>query len=382
MFLGCLSGLKVKRTFFAVAVAILILVLNSGLQAVNTRGIERVRNNEVLDSGDFQVIDSFVAEAVEDLLYTQDFGKARAVILQRNSSSKPSAQAQYAEKFYESAHKHISLVLKRSSQLTPEERRFKVILNLLILIDGLEDLRLADLAMGMLNNENPVIRYWAVHSLTNAGIIEQLNSPESGNSGLAGRIAKNLGRLVEKAEPEVVALIADFAAGVNVRQGEDLLGLVADVRIKKYAEWDVEYELLDAMVLKRLYGKMSSNQVGRVGIARRFAQLYSYAIQRYMKGGDSLSAVQKQRLASVLVETEKSCFGEKPVGMPQSRIRRAVEGDDMAGLLAEHNRLLGGGTGAGQLPLKLKFDYGRGPDGSKRTAPLALPEPPRSKSGR
>ncbi len=67
--------------------------------------------------------------------------------------------------------------------------------------------------------------------------------------------------------------------------------------------------------------------------------------------------------------------------MPQSVIKKAVEEEDYMALLQEHNRLLGDGTKAGQLPLKLNFDYGKKPDGSKRIAPLALPEPPRSEKG-
>ena len=47
-------------------------------------------------------------------------------------------------------------------------------------------------------------------------------------------------------------------------------------------------------------------------------------------------------------------------------------------LLQEHSRLLGDETRAGQLPLKMNFDYGKNPDGSRRIAPLVLSEPPES----
>jgi len=69
--------------------------------------------------------------------------------------------------------------------------------------------------------------------------------------------------------------------------------------------------------------------------------------------------------------------------MPQASvmgIRKAIENSNYTGLLQEHNRLLGDKTRAGQLPLKLKFDYGRNPNGTKRTAPLVLPKPPRIKT--
>ncbi len=56
--------MKGKGSIFGVLAAFLVLVMHSGSEAVNTRGIDRVRNKGVLDSRDFQIIDDFVNEAV------------------------------------------------------------------------------------------------------------------------------------------------------------------------------------------------------------------------------------------------------------------------------------------------------------------------------
>jgi len=371
----------VKYAIFAVLAAFLFLAANSVYGAVNTRQIDKVRGKAVLDSTDLQIIDNFVAEAVQELINTRDFtsiAKARTVILARAGSSRSSAQAQYAEQFSESTHKYISSGLKQASKLTPPDRRLKVAINLLILIDGLEDLRLADLAMELLNDDNTVIRYWAVHCITNPGITEQLNSKNAGNSQLARRIVEQLKPLIENSGREILALAAEFAANVNIPQGQDLLLQIADVRIGKYADWTVEDELVDAIILKLLYSKISSPDRSNPAIARRFGQLYSYAIQRYIKdinGGNFLPASQKYQLASVLVETEDKCIG-RLLGKPQSVIKRAVEQNDYMALLQEHNRLLGDETTAGQLAEKLKFDYGEDADGSRHNFPLTLPERP------
>ena len=369
--------MKAKWVIFAVLAAFFVLVMHSGYGAVNTREIDIVRNKPVLDSRDLQIIDNFVDEAVRELVKTKDFtsiAQTRSIILARRSS-KRSAQAQYAEQFSESAHKYISSGFKQAEQLTPEDRKFKAILNLLILVDGLEDVRLADLAIGLLKDRMSVIRYWAVHSITNPGFTKQLNSAIAANLQLARRIVEQLKGLVGNSGPEILALAAEFAAEVNVPQGEDLLGQIADLRIKRYADWTVDYELLDGTVLKLLYKKISSGAVNKPAIARRFGQLYSYAIQRYVKGRNFLNAAQKHQLASVLIETEKSCVG-KLLGMPQSVIKRSVERGDYTRLLLEHSGLLGDETRAGRLALKLNFDYGRNPNGTARTAPLTLPEPP------
>ena len=89
-------------------------------------------------------------------------------------------------------------------------------------------------------------------------------------------------------------------------------------------------------------------------------------------------------MISLLVEAESS-YISKLLGEPPQlavRIRRAIERKDYAALLLEHNRLLGDKTRAGQLGLKLKFDYGQNSDGTKRIEPLALPSPPSDKFGK
>jgi hypothetical protein len=370
--------MKYKRPFFAVLTVFLVLLISSDSQAVDTTDIDAVRNKGVLDASDLLVIDRFVGDAVDEVVDTRDFSsvaRIRTVILSRRSSGRDSAEGQYEAQFSESAHKYISEALERASGLASEDQRFKVILNLLILIDGLEDLRLAGLAMERLNDASPVIRYWAVHCVTSAGFIERLSGETSGNPGLASEIAEQLKGLVDNSSPEILALITEFAGGVEVFEAEELLVKVADVRISRYADWTVEYELLDGAILKALDDKLGSSGEGKAALGRRFGQLYSYVAQRYVKGWDFLSAEQMQQLASVLVETEVSCISKR-TRIAQSVIKTAVEQEDYAALMEEHNRLLGDETRAGQLATMLKFDYGKKPDGSSRTAPLALPEPP------
>lgn len=380
-----LTNMNIKQAFFTVLIAFFVLTTSSNSVAVDTTDIDKVRNKGVLDDQDFKIIDDFVAQALQELVRTRDFtsiAKVRTVILSRHKST----QGQYVQQFSESAHKHISAGFEQAQTLNPQERKTKVIINLLILIDGLEDLRLVDLALGMLKNDSKVVRYWVVHCLTNPAIIEQLNSGTTSNVKVATIIAEQFKELVESSGPEIIALMAKFAAGVNIPQAEELLLQIADMRIKRYADWTVEYELLDSAILKSLNSKISLSPVapggpmpttgtGNPAVARRFGQLYSYAIQRYVMGGEILSDIQKQHLASVLVEIEDKCLG-RLIGKPQTTIKRAIERNNVTTLIAEHNRLLGDETTPGQLPLKLGFDYSTTTTGSKRTAPIPLPNPP------
>jgi len=359
-----------------------VLFVSSAFGTINTSDISNVRGKEVLTSEDLQIIDRFVAEAVQELVSTKDFAsisKVRRVLLAYTSSSRSSAQAQYTEQFFKSVHKHVSEAFKQAGGLTPKDRRFRVMVNLLILVDKLQNLRLVDIGLGMLKSENMAIRYWAVRCVADPGIVKQLNSTNAENLQLGRRIIEELKGLVNGSSPEIIALMVKFAAEVKVPQAEELLLQIADMRIKKYAEWKVKYEFLDGTILRSLYERMSSMTPTKPAVARRFGQLYSYVMLRYINGRDFLGAAHKRQLASVLVGTEKLCIS-KLLGMPQASvvgIKRAIENDDYTGLLQEHNRLLGDKTKAGELPLKLKFDYGQNPDGSRRTAPLVLPKPPK-----
>ena len=154
--------MKVKLAFFAVLVAFLVFVADSSVTAVDTRVIDEVLKKTVLDSQDFKVIDDFLAEAVPELVRERDFteiARKRSVIISRKGT-----QAQYIQQFSQSALTHIQAGFGNVQERAwPEERKANVTINLLVLIDGLEDLGLADLALAKLQDANAVVRYWAVH---------------------------------------------------------------------------------------------------------------------------------------------------------------------------------------------------------------------------
>jgi len=377
--------MKIKWSFFSVLIALYILGINSNAGAVDTRGIDNVIKKGTIDDLDKKVIDDFLAQGVQELVKTRDFtsiAKLRSVILSRKST-----QNQYAQQFSESAYKNIQAGFEQAQTLRPEERKNNVIISLLILIDGMEDLRLADLAMGMLKDQNMVIRYWAVHSLTNPAVVQQLNSGATSNSNLPSIITEQLKEIVQTSKPEIIVHIARFAANINIPQGEELLLQVADDRIKRYADWTVTYEFYDTIILKLLDSKipLSSQNIGtaattsggKPAIARSFAQLYSYVINRYIKGSDTLNDTEKQHLASVIIEIEEQCI-PRLLGQSRSQgtLRRAIERNNLIALSEEHNKLLGDETNTGQLPSRLGFDYSSTPDSPKRTAPIPLPDKP------
>jgi hypothetical protein len=356
-----------------------VLFANSVLQAVSTMGIEMVRKKAVLDSSDFDVIDRFVAEAVGELVNSKEFvsvGGKRGVIISNSKSNRDSAQSQYHDRFTGSAYKYIGSGLKNASLLKPESLRFKVIMNLLILIDELNNARLAGLAIDMIGDKNPIVCYWAVRCVTSADIVKYLNSSDR---QLAVRILRRLRGYVNQGSPEVLNMMAEFGKNVNVdiQQSEQLLVAIADKRLSEYADWKVDKELLDATLLIALCEKMKPGGVNGSVSGVRFVQLYSYSIQRYVIGKDLLGAEQKRQLASLLSEAERECISDI-LNMPQVDIRNAIARNNYSAIMQAHNKLFGGEGVAGELTSKYKLTFGKNPDGSERTSPLVLPGPPAS----
>ncbi len=377
--------MKIKWAFFAILAVSLFLIRNSTLRAVNTTEIDRVRAKGVLDDQDYRIINEFLAEAIQELVRTRDLAtiaKRRTVILSRKGT-----QGQYAQRYSEAAHQYIQAGFQEAQSL-PEERKTNVIVNLLILIDGLEDSRLIDLAMGKLKDQNMVIRYWAVSCLTNPALLAQLSANIDSNPGPIQAIAQQLKEIVDTSNAVILSQMTRFVENVNIPRSEELLLQIADERIKRYADWTVRTELYDIGILKLLESKipLPSSTLGglttttttrKPEVARRFAQLYSYAVQRYVKGSNAgvLNNMQIGHLVSILVEIEEKCLS-RLMGQQQSAIRRAIERDSVPAVLEEHDKLFGNETSPGQLPTRLGFDYNTTPDGTKRTSPISLPDPP------
>ena len=88
--------MKIKWVIFTVLVVFLILVMNPGSKAVNTREVDNVRKKAVLDNSDLKIIDDFLAEAINELVRERDFtaiAQKRTVILSRKNAQTQQGQS-------------------------------------------------------------------------------------------------------------------------------------------------------------------------------------------------------------------------------------------------------------------------------------------------
>ena len=359
------------------AVVALILISFLGypvLGALDTRDIDKVIKKEVLDQQDLAVIDRFVAAGIDELLNTKDFGSVgnlRNEIVARAHSSQASADIQYNPQFISAAAKNLDRAFNDAKKMPDSNVRPKVMLNLMILLDSLNSPQLIDVALEMLDNENTAVRYWAVHAVTNSGITEQFNSGKA-SSAIASRVIDRLrSRIGSEKSPYIISQIAQFGTTLKVPKAQELLYSMADIRLKKYQTWTVDDILLDVTVLKLLADRTAGQDKAA---SWRFGQLFSYAMEYYLKSKGVLENLYRDQLASVLMQTEGDSFTK--LGIPQSGIRKAIEKKDEQALLAEYKTLFGDAAAPGKFTTTFNVSY-QNPDGTNRQTPLPLPEKPK-----
>ncbi len=353
------------------------LAMGSGVLAVNVAEITRVRDRDILEQQDFSAIDRFVKAAVEELINTTDFtdiSKIRSLVLSNSSSNRESARQQYRQQFQESAVDALGSAIGKAQQIEDQTIRFKTLINILILINDLEDVSYSRLVPDQMESDSPVVRYWAVRCLTNPTVISQLSGSPQQYSDLLGQVVARMRKIIPESHCETLYWIALFGSTVRTEQTESLLIDIADARIAQYQQWDVENELFEMQLLKLIDSRIPSDQP-RPKLARRFAQLLSYVMQRYIDGREVLGKSHLNKLASVMVDIEQAVI-VKRTGIVQSVIKTAIEQDAVASLRAEHDRLFGSNNQPGILQEKMQFDFGT-VDGAKRLTPLELPPPPK-----
>ena len=363
--------MKFKCVLFFIFITLPVL---SSFQAATSGYIDNVRRKSVLNDQDKQIIDDFIRESIDDLVNENDFSN---IARRRDAitSRKDSQQVQYDNQFKESTLNYITKAFEKARNIKQEKNRAIIVTNLLILINKLENVQLAILAKNKLDDKNAMVRYWAVSCIVNPQVINQLNSGEASNPGLPKEITTKFISIVSKSSPETLSMMAGFAAGINIPEGQELLLKIADQRIADYSEWSVKQEYEDENILIALESVINkaSNNSNIQAAAQRFAQLYSYVIQRYAKAGDFLSVRQKAQLKTVIIETESKCI--RNMTGAQQDLKIALEEKLMQKLIDEHDKLLGSNVSQGKLPAKYNFNYGQDENGSTRNSPAILSDP-------
>lgn len=369
----------IKSRFLSIFMLISILGIVPSALAVDTEMIDLLRqrtlNGGSLTAEDVKIIDTFWNEAIEELLLSNDISEVVSIRTMLSARRGTNELSEYTSNYIMSARKYINSAFDEVKGWDPGPLKRNADRNLLILVAELPSAELANFALKKFENENILIRYWAVKALTGPKVASQLGS--GSNAELADRVIQELQKVAQKEDQAVILnLIAAFATRMDKPEAKQLLLTVVDLRTEAYKNWTVESEISDVTLLKLLGSEITLRSgEQKITLLRKFAQLYSFVMQRYLAGTEVLDDNSKHQLVSVMVEVEQVVLSSL-LDMPQSAIKRAIEKDDYSVLQREHDALLGSTVRVGELEREFNFDYGKSSSGRPITAPEKLGSPP------
>jgi hypothetical protein len=361
-----------KKSLFAVFIVIAVVIfVNSAVFAADSSDIKvvfRKANSAggALNRGDQEAISKFVSNSLDELVTALDYSEMLGIRKDIAAYSIKKKPSRYSLAYATAIEKAFPPVMDKVKNISDPVRKTQLAISLMILLADVETMELAPLGMSMFDDKNAAVRYWAVSSVASVEVAEQLKSSATGDPKLAAKILSVFDKMInEKTLPEMLNLIAGFADALDSTEADEILIRIADIRIKSYAKWNVKYELMDAELINSLCrtirARKSASDTLKTEAARRFAQLYSCAIQRYILGFNTLDDIQKAHLTFVLSDVERFAIG-KLLARPQTEIKQLVSSNNPRGLEAlemEHDSLLGTVSKPGRLAQELNFDYGK-----------------------
>ncbi|MCK5564080.1 MAG: hypothetical protein KAJ07_02445 [Planctomycetes bacterium] len=358
------------------------LIVCSQLYAIETDSIDQVLKKDVagqmLDDYDRRAVADFWTHAIEEMLITADLDEIVEIKSLMLLKKPQTMDGDYYDAYTQAAKETITATIKEVNAWDNEELREHIKINLLILVAQLKSPELMDFAFQGLDAPDAIVRYWSVKAITSDVSVERLNSEIVADEATAQKILNAVENVVENEKSgEILELAINFLVQVNTDDAKQIISKLVDTRIEAYKSWNLTCEMMDSKLLMSLGSDIltETKTENKAQITRKFAQLYSYVIQRYIIGKNLLSQTQKQNLASVMVNIEKNMIG-KLLEKPQSSIKRAIEKRSIASLKREHDTLLGTSSLAGELARKIEFDYGKKTTGRAINAPMTLPNPP------
>ena len=348
------------RKFFIFQV-LLLVVFSAFCCALSTRDIDAVRKKDILENSDIQIISDFTAEALSELIFTDEpseIADIRGTIISRSKSE----NQQYLQAFTEAMAAAVDKGFDEADTLKDEKLVKRAKLNLLLLISELGSLNLTDQAMKYISSDQAAVRFLAVKSVTNEKVITEIKDTGTDGNAKSREILTALTSILsDETDSSIILEIAKFAASANGNQAKELLADIADKRMDMYRNWRIIDADMDGRILELTGEKasLSTSNSERAELTEKFAQLYSFVIQRYAKSYKTAGEDELGNMVTTLVAVENGVLG-KMLGAQSSSIRKALEKKDMVALMSSHDLILGSADGKGALAKAMNFTYSHG----------------------
>ena len=344
---------------------ILVIFSISTAYSVNTAAIESIRSRTVssgaeLSASDVAEIADFWARALDQMLLSVSSQEIVEIRQQLEQGKGNEHLSYYATGYIAQAKKSIQAAFKHAQGIENPQQRAIVQRNLMILTGNLKSPALASLAIGHLNSEDSVIRYWAVKSLTQPTVVQQLTDPVTRDEGAMEAILTALKNLADGGtQPQLLKMITRFCMSFDHPTARQILLTMATERIKAYQQWNVGNVQSDLQLLTALGTTAHASQNAKIkqDFGRAFAELYAMAIQRYWMGVQTLPDDDIDQLHTVIAGVDQNVL-EKTMGI-RTGILQALRTRNIPVLKREYETIFGDRMRSGKLAELLKFDYGK-----------------------
>lgn len=352
------------------AVLALVALGDTDVFGLDTANIEQLQKNVAEASGRITasgeaVIGDFISAGLDEILLAEDIAEIFEIRDQLVRFASSSVQpSEYSLAYIRAMKAEIPKTLDKLGGLEATKIKSAIELNLMILFAQLKSSELAEYALPFISHSNAAIKYWGVKAVANRSVARQLNSDITGDEELRAKIISSLMPVITEETPAVILdTIVNFTANLKGLQGKDLLKKICVLRTKGYADWAVTYEVMDAGLLNAVAETivaLEGDQKERAEFSRIFAQLYSYVMQRFILGGETLDENTKRNLIRVMLDVEEKGLS-KIMGSRQMDIKQAVNSmrrdrnPEMLG--RKHDAIFGSSERSGTLQNQLKFNY-------------------------
>ena len=331
-----------------------------------------------MTDSDRVVIDRFWRIALDAAMLSEDPAQLVSIRRQIQQEKGTEPLSFYTTAYIQSGRTHLETAFETVAKWDESPRKTLMERNFMILAAQLQTPLLVEMGLKRLAHSDDVVRYWAAKAVASTAIAQQLADEATGDAALADTILKALAeRMAVETSSQIQRTIVTFAAMVNRDEAREILIAAAQRRMQAYKSWNVENEQFDAVLLKAM-GQIvlaARESESRAAMARSFAELFSLLFQRYLAEPSPLTDEQKNALLMVIAEVDSQVLTRvMGPGVTQTGILRAIQ--RRTGLDREYETFFGSEAGAGQLGVRLNFNYGRTADGRAITAPPKLPAPP------
>ena len=363
---------------------LLISLIVPSLFAISASDVEEVRlrmegSRSGLQPADRSLIEEFWENSLNRMLLSDDILEIVEIRKQLEDQKGSQPLSFFASAYVSVAKQDLQTAFENIGRMGDAPKQQLLDQNLMILTAELKSPALVSIALGRIDDTDPVVRYWAVKALTNSGIIQSLGSEVTADEEIKAEILSALKQHLETEQQfEIYMMTIKFAAAMDHPIAHEILLTIADKRIAAYMNWSVENEMMDAKLLIALGNvAMMTPEAGvKSMFARKFAEYYSLVFQRYFIGKEVLSDAQIEQVVAVILEVDEMVL-PKMLNIPTTGILKAIQRN--IGLEREYENIFGDRIRLGELETLYKFDYGKDDSGKAITEPPKLPEPPAPK---